>query len=160
MAIPPDPSFDADDDVHILPPDVFEYIFRSELKRALRAQNFVTLAIVHAGGERHDSRDTVRTIARVISSGIRETDLVGATPEGQVSIVLLDTDPDNALRAIDRVVCRLKQHFFSPPLNFAVGIASCPTQGCDAQALRAAAGSDLASSSRNDRGWDRDRSDM
>jgi GGDEF domain-containing protein len=143
-----------DDDVHVLSTDVFDYVFRNELKRAERSQNFVTLAVVQSRGEGHDSLKTLRAVAKMISSGIRETDLVGTTPNGQASIVLLDTDPGNAVRAIDRVVGRLKHYQFSPPVTFHVGVAWCPTHGCDVETLRAAAVSDLLSGRRSARDSD------
>jgi GGDEF domain-containing protein len=119
----------------IITPDVFEFVFDNELKRAVRSQRFLTFVSIEprSGSE---SGDTIREVARLISSEIRATDLLTATPQGRLSLVLLDADMSQALRVIDRLMGRLEPYEFASPLNLDIGAACCPTDGCDAAALR------------------------
>ena len=120
----------------IITPEVFEFVFDNELKRAARSQNFLTLVVIELGCETRDPNDAIREVARLISREVRETDLLAATPDGRLSLVLLDTDLTAALRAVDRVMDRIARYEFAAPLTLDVGTASCPTHGSDADALR------------------------
>lgn len=123
----------------MLRPVEFEFAFNNELKRAVRSQNFLTLVVVEPVCEGCDRNGTAREVARVISREMRATDLIGATPEGRLSMVLLDADLQNALRVVERLTALLGHYQFGCPLTFDVGLACCPAQGSDAATLRSAA---------------------
>jgi hypothetical protein len=125
------------EDFRVLTPEAFDFVLNNELKRAVRSQNFLTLLLVDPAPHRADA---AREIARVVSREVRETDLLSQTPEGQVSVVLLDADLQNSMRVVDRLMLRLEHYEFETPLAIEVGAACCPTHGADADSLRRAAG--------------------
>ena len=134
-----------EEDFRVLTPEAFEFVLNNELKRAVRSQNFLTLVLVepavrgvavHANGERDRA---ISDVARLLSREVRETDLIARTDAGQLSVVLLDSDLQNSLRVIDRMLARLDHYVFSRPLVFEVGAACCPTHGADAESLKRAA---------------------
>lgn len=133
------------EDFRVLTPEAFEFVLSNELKRAVRSQNFVTLVVVEPllrgvpGGGNGERDDAVRAVARLISKDVRETDLLSHTAHGQLSVVLLDSDLDNAMRVIDRLMARLDHYEFPRPLVIEVGAACCPTHGADTESLRRAA---------------------
>jgi GGDEF domain-containing protein len=120
----------------IITPEVFEFVFENELKRAVRSQNFLTFVSIEPRSGSGEEGETIREVARVISNEIRGTDLLTATPQGRLSMVLLDADMTQALRVIERLMARLEPHEFAAPLNLDIGAACCPTDGSDADALR------------------------
>jgi len=126
------------EDFRVLTPEAFEFVLTNELKRAVRSQNFLTLVLLdaRAGAPRPDS---VREVARVVSREVRETDLLSASPEGRLSLVLLDADLQNSMHVMERVMGRLEHYQFSTPVDIEVGAACCPTHGADAGTLRRAA---------------------
>ena len=134
-----------EDDFRVLTPEAFEFVLSNELKRAVRSQNFLTLVIVEPmlrgvpGGGNGDRDNAVRDVAKLVSREIRETDLIARTDHGQLSVVLLDSDLQNSLRVIDRLLARLDHYEFPRPLVFDVGAACCPTHGADAETLKRAA---------------------
>lgn len=132
----------------VLTPEAFEFVLNNELKRAVRSQNFLTLVIVEptlrstpatatSGGGKCD--EVVPDVAKLVSREVRETDLIARTDHGQLSLVLLDSDLQNSLGVIDRLLARLEHYEFSRPLLFDVGAACCPTHGADAESLKRAA---------------------
>jgi PleD family two-component response regulator len=136
-----------EEDFRVLTPEAFEFVLTNELKRAVRSQNFLTLVLMEPAlkgesAERNGGRDeAVREVARLVSRDVRETDLLSHTGRGQLSVVLLDSDLDNSIRVIDRLMGRLDHYEFARPLTFEVGAACCPTHGADAASLRRVAAS-------------------
>ena len=124
------------EDFRVLTPEAFDFVLNNELKRAVRSQNFLTLVVVDPQAEGHARQDAAREIAQLVSREVRETDLLSATPEGRLSMVLLDADMQNSMRVIDRLMLRLEHYQFSSPLAIEVGAACCPTHGADADTLR------------------------
>ena len=120
----------------IITPEVFEFVFDNELRRAVRSQNFLTFVSMAPRAGSRAGADTIPEVARLISSEIRGTDLLTTTPQGSLSLVLLDADMTQALRVIERLMGRLEPYEFPAPLNLDIGAAYCPTDGCDAAALR------------------------
>jgi len=143
MAVP-DNAF-TEEDFRVLKPEAFEFVLSNELKRALRSQSFLTLLVIEPAlrGARdggNGERDAaVRQVAQLVSREVRETDLLSQTGHGQLSIVLLDSDLQNALGVVDRLMSRLENYEFARPLTFEVGAACCPTHAADAESLRRAA---------------------
>jgi hypothetical protein len=129
------------DPARVVTPEAFDFVFRNELKRAVRAQNFLTLLVVApVAADRRDAAAAASHLARIVSLEVRETDLVAPGEDG-IRVLLLDTDLDHAMTVVDRLLLRLRHYAFSAPVEVEIGAATCPTHGTDAETLRHAAGS-------------------
>ena len=81
----------------LLTPGAFEFVLDSELKRAVRSQNFLTLVTLEATREWEGmmmtaDNGTVQEVAQIIGKEVRDTDLLGHTDKGMLSLVLIDAD--------------------------------------------------------------------
>jgi hypothetical protein len=128
-------------DSKLLTAAAFEFVLDSELKRAVRCQNFLTLVTVEASREWEGMTvtaddGTLQEVAQVISREIRDTDLLGHTDKGTLGLVLLDADFDHSTRVIDRLVTRIESYKFPTVLRIAVGAACYPTHAVDAGSLK------------------------
>jgi hypothetical protein len=141
-------------DFRVLTPEAFEFVLNNELKRAVRSQNFLTLLVVEptALDAERPQPEVVREVARLVSREVRETDLLSQTPEGRLSVVLLDADLHNSMQVVDRLVSRFAHYEFPTPVALEVGAACCPTHGADADTLRRAAEARPVHPRRDDRG--------
>ncbi len=134
-----------DEDFRVLTPEAFEFVLNNELKRAVRSQSFLTLVLVEPavrgvpGSASGEPDKAIADVTRLLSREVRETDLISRTGAGQVSVVLLDSDLQNSLRVIDRMLARLDHYVFPRPLVFEIGAACCPLHGADADSLKRAA---------------------
>jgi hypothetical protein len=125
----------------VLTPGAFEFVLDSELKRAVRSQNFLTLVVVEASREWEGmmvtaDNGTVQQMAQIISKEVRDTDLLGHTDTGTLALVLLDADFEHSARVIDRLVARIENYEFPTALRVAVGAACYPTHAVDAPSLK------------------------
>jgi hypothetical protein len=125
----------------ILTPGAFEFVLNSELKRAVRSQNFLTLVVVETSREWEGimvsaDEGTVHEVAQIIGKEVRDTDLIGHTDKGLLAVVLLDSGFEHAARVIDRIVSRIENYEFPSPLRIAVGAACYPTHAVDADSLK------------------------
>ena len=125
----------------LLTPGAFEFVLDTELKRAVRSQNFLTLVVVEAAREWEGitvtaDDGTVQEVAQIIGKEVRDTDLIGHTERGTVSLVLLDADFEHSARVIDRIIARIENYEFPTALRIAVGAACYPTHAVDADSLR------------------------
>jgi PleD family two-component response regulator len=125
----------------LLTPGAFEFVLESELKRAVRSQNFLTLVIIEASREWEGMMvtaddGTVQEVANLIGREVRDTDLLGHTGRGTLAIVLLDADFDHSTRVIDRLIARIENYEFPTALRIAVGAACYPTHAVDAETLK------------------------
>jgi GGDEF domain-containing protein len=125
----------------LLTPGAFEFVLDSELKRAVRSQNFLTLVMVEAAREWDGvlvtaDDGTVQEVAQIIGKEVRDTDLLGHTEKGTVAIVLLDADFEHSTRVIDRLVARIENYEFPTAMRIAVGAACYPTHAVDADTLK------------------------
>jgi hypothetical protein len=125
-----------EENFRIITPEVFEFVFHNELKRAVRSQNFLTFVRIEPGPETRDPKNAMRAVARLVSREIRETDLLAETADGPLSLVLLEADLAAAQRALERLVRRLERYDFASPVTLDIGAACCPQDGCDAEELR------------------------
>jgi GGDEF domain-containing protein len=130
-----------EDGSRVLTPHAFEFVLDGELKRAVRSQNFLTLVVLEArreweGLEVTADDGTVDEVAQLIGREVRDTDLLGRTERGTLSLVLLDADLDNSTRVIDRLVARIDSYDFPTPLRISVGAACYPTHAVDADSLK------------------------
>lgn len=128
----------------VLTPDAFEFVLDSELKRALRSQNFLTLVVLETNREWEGMAvtaddGTLREVADVVSHEVRDTDLLGHTGRGILALVLLDADYNYALLVINRIVSRIENYTFSAALRINVGAACYPVHAVDAASLKQSA---------------------
>ena len=127
---PADPFLD--DGSRVVTLEAFDFIFRNELKRAVRAQNFLTLLRVEPSPVAKTDRPTVtRQLARLVGSDVRETDLVAEGDAGRVWVLLLDTDLRSSMSVLDRLLARFGHYEFVTPIELDIGVACCPTHGTD-----------------------------
>ena len=125
----------------LLTPNAFEFVLDSELKRAVRSQNFLTLVTVEASREWEGmvvtaDDGTLQEVGQLIGREVRDTDVLGHTGKGVLALVLLDTDFEHSSRVIDRVVSRIESYEFQNALRIAVGAACYPTHAVDAESLK------------------------
>lgn len=118
----------------------FDFVLDSELKRAVRSQNFLTLVLLEASREWEGMMvtaddGTVQEVAQVIGRDVRDTDLLGHPDKGTLALVLLDADFEHSSRVIDRLVSRIDHYEFATALRIAVGAACYPTHAVDAESL-------------------------
>jgi len=136
----PDQFFE-EEGSRVLTPHAFEFVLDGELRRAIRSQNFLTLVVLEThrqweGLEVTADDGTVDEVASVIGREVRDTDLIGKTDKGTLSLVLLDADFDSSTRVIDRLVSRIDHYDFPTPLRISVGAACYPTHAVDADSLK------------------------
>src|SRR5947207_1114462 len=110
----------------VLTPGAFEFVLKSELKRAVRSQNYLTLVVVEASREWQGvtvtaDDGTLQEVAQIIGKEVRDTDLIGRTDKGVLSLVLIDADFEHSSHVINRLVSRIEHYEFSTALRLAVG---------------------------------------
>ena len=125
----------------LLTPDAFDFVLESELKRAVRTHNFLTLVMIEASREWEGmtvtaDEGTMHDVAEMVGREVRDTDLLGHTEKGTLALVLLDADFEHATRVIERVVSRIEDYEFPSVLRIAVGAACSPTHAVDKESLK------------------------
>lgn len=124
----------------LLTPGAFEFVLESELKRAVRSQNFLTLVVLEANREWEGitvtaDYGTLLEVAQLVGREVRDTDVLGRTDRGTLALVLLDADYDNSTHVVDRLIARIENYEFATPIRIAVGAACYPTHAVDAESL-------------------------
>ena len=137
----PTSSFYDEEGSKLLTPGAFDFVLDTELKRAVRSQNFLTLVTVETSREWEGMTvtaddGTVQEVAQIIVSQVRDTDFIGHTDAGTLAVALLDSDFDNSTRVINRLVARIENYGFPTPLRIAVGAACYPTHAVNADSLK------------------------
>jgi hypothetical protein len=125
----------------VLTPSAFEFVLDTEMKRAVRSQNFLTLITMETSREWEGMTvtaddGTVHELAQLVGREVRDTDLMGHAERGTLALVLLDADFDHSTRVIERLVARIENYEFPAPLRIAVGAACYPTHAVDADSLK------------------------
>ena len=125
----------------LLAPNAFEFVLDGELKRAVRSQNYLTLVTLEASREWDGmtvtaDEGTVEEMAQIVRNEVRDTDLLGCTTNGTLSLVLLDADLENSTRVIERLVQRMDHYDFPTRMRVSVGAACYPTDAVDAESLK------------------------
>ena len=126
----------------LLTPGAFEFVLDSELKRAVRSQNFLTLVTLEASREWEGMTvtaddGTVHEVAQLIGKEVRDTDLLGHTERGHARArpARRRLRPFHARhRPSGRAHRELRIR--RPPLRIAVGAACYPTHAVDAESLK------------------------
>jgi GGDEF domain-containing protein len=134
-------AFYEEGSTQVLTAGAFEFVLDTELRRAVRSQNFLTLIVLETSREWEGMTitaddGTVHEVAQVITKEVRDTDLIGLTDKGVLSIVLIDADFEHSTHVIDRLVARIDNYEFPTPLRIAVGAACYPTHAVDANSLK------------------------
>ncbi len=129
-----------EDDSRLLTPGAFEFVLESELKRAVRSQNFLTLVILEANREWEGitvtaDDGTLFEVAQLIGREVRDTDVLGRTERGTLALVLLDANFEHSTTVIERLIARIENYEFPTPIRIAVGAACYPTHAVDADSL-------------------------
>jgi hypothetical protein len=140
----PTSAFYGGDGSKTLTQGAFEFVLDTELKRAVRAQNFLTLVVVETSREWDGmvvtaDEGTVEEVAQIIGREVRDTDLLGHTDGGILALVLLDADYEHSERVINRLVSRIENYEFPTQMRIAVGAACYPTHAVDAPSLKSQA---------------------
>jgi hypothetical protein len=125
----------------LLTPGAFEFVLENELKRALRAQTYLTLVAIEASREWEGmtvtaDEGTLQQVAQLLGREVRDTDVLGYIEKSVLALVLLDSDFDHSARVIDRLVSRIESYQFPTAIRIAVGAACCPTHAIDADSLK------------------------
>jgi hypothetical protein len=125
----------------LLTPHAFEFVLDGELKRAVRSQNFLTLVTIETSREWDGitvaaDEGTLHRVASLLGHEVRDTDLLGMSDNGMLSLVLLDADYRNSTKVIDRLVQRIDSYDFPAPLRISLGAACYPTDAVDADSLK------------------------
>jgi hypothetical protein len=125
----------------LLTPGAFEFVLDAELKRAVQSQNFLTLVVIETSREWEGMMvtaddGTVQEVGQIICKEVRDTDPLGHTEKGTLTLILLDADFEHSVRVIDRLVSRIEHYEFPTTLGIAVGAACYPTHAVDAESLK------------------------
>jgi GGDEF domain-containing protein len=115
----------------LLTHEAFSFMVDHLLRHAERTQEFLTLVVFVA---ERASREVlaadewiVKELARLIRPVVRDTDLLGRTADGRLSLMLAGIDLDRAVPVIERLNDHLGRYRVSPALQISIGAACCPT---------------------------------
>jgi GGDEF domain-containing protein len=116
----------------LLTPEAFSFMVTHLLRHAERTQEFMTLVVFVAERASRDAIDAVdewvvTELGRLIRQAVRETDLLGRTRDGMLSLMLAGIDTERAVGVIERLRALLGRHRMAPGLQISVGVACCPT---------------------------------
>ena len=127
--------------IRLLTPHAFELVLDGELRRAVRSQNFLTLVVLETSREWDGvtlsaDEGTMEEVADVVGHEVRDTDLLGLTENGVLSLVLLDSDYESSTKVIDRLVQQIDHYDFHTHLRISLGAACYPTHAVDPASLK------------------------
>jgi hypothetical protein len=126
-------SRDADVSPKVLSAEAFAFELDAELRRAVRLRNTLTLMVLEPQASGGEAASTGERLAKLVESRVRESDLVGYTPEGGVSVALLDTDLDCAAHVVGRLASPLEAGLAGAAVR--IGAAAYPRHATDAVSL-------------------------
>jgi len=134
-------AFFEEDGSRLLKAPAFEFVLDGEMQRAVRSENYLTLVVLETRREWDGMTvtaddGTLDEVARIVGHEVRDTDVLGSTETGLLSLVLLDADYENGTKVIDRLVQRIDDYEFTTPLRISVGAACYPTHGIDPDSLK------------------------
>ena len=121
-------------------PETYHYLLGMETRRAIRYSHFFSLCHLSLDQDDPTARTVVCAVADIVRETIRETDLIGLAEEQTLSILLLNTEIQNALQIGERIRTRVADHTFVAAqqpvqLTASVGAVCFPTHGNDAATL-------------------------
>jgi len=126
------------DPPRVLSANAFAFELDAELRRAARVRSRVTLVVMET---RHDSEEpasntVVQEVAGMIDSGVRDTDLLGYTEAGTLSLALLDSDFERSIPVINRLIARMEKQPSATTVRIAIGAACYPNHAVDVDSLK------------------------
>jgi diguanylate cyclase (GGDEF)-like protein len=129
--------------------DTYHYLLGMETRRAVRYSHFFSLCHLSIDQEEPLTRTFVCSVADIVRETIRETDVIGLAEERTLSILLLNTEIQNALQIGERIRTRVADHTFvadqqAIQLTASIGGVCFPTHGNDAVTLLSRADEMLA----------------
>ena len=127
----------------LLNKEIFHSLLELEVKRSLRYQNFLSLLLMEATpnpskGDGDEQTSFTDRMVSLVSTQIRDTDLIGTARENTITVVLLHSDRHSAARVANRLNS-LVLSYLGPEessqdyLNF--GMACVPTHATDSGSL-------------------------
>ena len=124
----------------LLTDEAFSFIARHLLKHAGRTQEFLTLVVFVASRASREVKVAAdewitRELARLLRHAVRETDLLGRTKGGTLSLMLAGVDAERAMPVIERLHQQLGRYQTAPSLHISIGAASCPTHAIEVDEL-------------------------
>jgi diguanylate cyclase (GGDEF)-like protein len=130
-----------EDGTRLLTPEAFEFMLAAELKRAIRAQTFLTLVTIEVrrvwDGLTVVADDaTVTEVGGLVAREVRATDPIARAGRGLLGLMLLDADAAGGASVIGRVMTRVDGYRFPAPVAISIGAACCPTHAVDAESLK------------------------
>lgn len=127
------------DSNRLLSSNAFSFELDVELRRAVRSRAHITLVVLRASrdpdGQELPLEPVVQDIARIVGSGVRETDLIG-TDAGSLIVALIDTDLEHGTHVIERLMSAMEAERFNAPVRIAVGAACYPEDAVDGESLK------------------------
>jgi GGDEF domain-containing protein len=115
----------------VLTCEAFSFVLDHKLRQAQRTQEFLTLVVFIAERESRDliaaaDEWVVHELPRLIRYAVRNTDLLGRSADGMLSLLLTGIDLDRAAAVIERLKDHLTRYRMLP-FRIGVGAACCPT---------------------------------
>lgn len=115
----------------LLTHEAFSFFVDHLLKHAERTQEFLTLVVFvteWASREAIVAADEwiVKELARLIRFAVRDTDLLGRTSDGALSLMLAGIDAEGAASVVERLNGHIGRYRMSPAMKISIGMASCP----------------------------------
>lgn len=137
----PSSSLYEDNGSRLLTAAAFDFALDAEIRRAARAQSFLTLVFIDVTRvwdilTMPADRGAVDRLSAIIGQEMRETDLLGHTDEATLTLALLDADVECSGRIIERLVSRISAYKFPAAIGIEVGLACHPTHAVDAARLK------------------------
>lgn len=128
--------------------EIFGALLEIELKRSLRYQNYLALLLIEAqipsnASREPDNGNSWTKMVALVSSVIRETDLVGAQERNLLTIVLLNSDNRVAVLVAERLSSWVSQ-CYGTGSRLSIGGACFPTHATDLKGLYQSASGMLA----------------
>jgi diguanylate cyclase (GGDEF)-like protein len=128
---------------------IYQYFLEMETGRSIRYSHFFSLCHLGIDQDGSNHRAMVRSVADIVRETIRETDLIGFSGDGTLSILLLNTEIQGAYLIAERLRHRVAEQTFSDEqlpirLTASIGSACFPTHGSDAATLLSRADDMLA----------------
>lgn len=125
---------------HPLDSAIYQYLLDHEVRRAVRYSHFFSICHVGLDQSANGDRDLVYTVSDILRQIIRETDVVGLLTGQTFSVLLHNTEIQNASQVGERLKNRIAEQTFrleNMPIQLTASIGGVcfPTHGNDAATL-------------------------
>lgn len=146
--VPPDSGADdSHEAAEVLDAEMFAFELDAEVRRASRTQAQLTLLVIDSGsGFGAASRPPApgphllpSRIVDVIADRVRDTDLLGWSHTGVLSLMLVDAPAIHSTLVIDRLLAGIARESFARAMTLTIGAATFPGDALDGPSLSLAA---------------------